>query len=62
MSDPENKAGMLMRNLFDTVSDIDDMRKSNTEREFIARDLHDLELIRDRVSRAIDDLRGIHAA
>lgn len=60
--DPHNEldeivAGHVVRNLFSTVSDLNDIKGA-----ILARDVPDLELVRDKLSRVIENLRGVHAS
>jgi hypothetical protein len=50
---------MAIVELFGATKTIDEMRRSNEGRHAIIGNLNDIELVRDRLSRIVDDVRGV---
>lgn len=61
MNTAEFHAEHAINNLVDAAREIDIMRRSNEARPVLQADksMSDLELTRDRLSRILDDLRGL---
>lgn len=61
MDTAEFHAEHAINNLVDAAREIDIMRRSNEARRVLqsGQSMSDLELTRDRLSRILDDLRGL---
>ena len=61
MTTAEFRVEHAIRNLMDATQELNDLRRSNEARHSLMdrRNASDIELVRDRLSRIIDDVRGV---
>lgn len=60
MVTPEFAIEQGMRELFACTEFLDKMRRDNEARQSIIANVSDIELVRDRLSRILDDVGGKH--